>query len=267
MINMSSSAYLLLVLILFQNDVTALQIVHGQGRKSHYNNTAIQPSRYQPLELKSLGTAGNSQYQLRHNTKYDFWFFTNPRFNGPHTDSMLNSEGMMMEVETTFAVERIQAALLKNNGTCTVIDVGSNYGYFSLLSLRLGCRVYAFEPAKNNFDLSILNFKMNNFKNWVAVNHPVGPGTDLLFDGWSSMNLNSQNKEATKGVTSVPLSFLQQFFTDNPNSNNNNSKNESPTMVIDWLKVDVEGYEQEVLKTVPSSMSVSSLSIEVSHYP
>ena len=109
----------------------------------------------------------------------------------------------------------------------------------------------------------------------VAINHPVGPGTDLLFDGWSSMNLNSQNKEATKGVTSVPLSFLQQFFTDNPTSNNNNnnnssssnsnSKNESPVMVIDWLKVDVEGYEQEVLKTVPASMSISSLSIEASY--
>ena len=77
-----------------------------------------------------------------------------------------------MEVETTFAVERIQAALLKNNGTCTVIDVGSNYGYFSLLALRLGCRVYAFEPAKNNFDLSILNFKINGFKNWVNLHNP-----------------------------------------------------------------------------------------------
>ena len=91
MINISSAAFLALVLVLLQKDATALQIVHGQGRKSHYNTT--QPSRYQPLELKSLGGMGSSQYQLRHNLKYDFWFFTNPRFNGPHTDSMLNSEG------------------------------------------------------------------------------------------------------------------------------------------------------------------------------
>ena len=93
LINTSSVFLAIMLLVLLQKNVTALQIVHGQGRKSHFNST-FQPPRYQPLELKSLGLAGNSDYKLRHNVKYDFWFFTNPRFNGPHTDSMLNSEGI-----------------------------------------------------------------------------------------------------------------------------------------------------------------------------
>lgn len=250
---------LLLLWLIATASSTGLQIQHGQGRKQHFNEASSARNLYHPLELKSLMAKGRQNYRLRHNEKYDFWFFTNSDFFGPHTDSMFTAEGMMMQYETDFAAGRMQEAIVRNNGTCTIIDVGSNFGYFSLLALRLGCRVYAFEPSKNNYDLFILNLKINGFRDWIAVNHPVGPGKDLLFDGWSSMNLNSQNKSATKGVESVALSYvLQQQVKDSTVAN--------ATVVIDWLKVDVEGYEQEVLKTVPSSMLVKSMSIEVTYY-
>ncbi len=238
---------------------SGLLIQHGQGRKQHFNEATTARNQYHPLELKSLIAKGHDSYRLRHNQKYDFWFFTNSQFFGPHTDSMFSPEGMMMQYETDFAAGRMQDALVRNNGSCTIVDVGSNFGYFSLLALRLGCRVYAFEPSKNNYDLSVLNFKINGFRDWIAVNHPVGPGKDLLFDGWSSMNLNSQNKSATKGIESVPLSYILQQQVKDPGAPN-------ATVVVDWLKVDVEGYEQEVLKTIPSSMVVKSLSIEVTYY-
>ena len=256
-------AMLLIAPLLLAGAIEALQIVHGHGRKSHFQAAPANINAgYQSLDLHLLGKAGSSDYRLRHNVKYDFWFFTNSRFFGPHTDGMYGSvgegEGMMMQPETDFAAARMREALVRNNGTCTIVDVGSNFGYFSLLALRLGCRVYAFEPARNNFDLSLLNFRINGFKNWVAINHPVGPrGTDVLFDGWSSMNQNAQNKSATKGVEPVPISYIAERFEGN--------SSERP-FVIDWLKVDVEGFEQSVLLTVPPALPVRSLSIEVTFY-
>ena len=243
--------------------VHPLQIVHGQGRRSHFLAPSLNASRaYTPLDLHLLGKPGSSDYRLRHNVKYDFWFFTNSRFFGPHTDGMYGSvgesEGMMMQPETDFAASRLREAFVRNNGSCIAVDVGSNFGFFSLLAMRLGCRVYAFEPARNNFDLSILNFRINGFKNWVAINHPAGPaGTDVLFDGWSSMNQNAQNKSATRGVEPVPISYIAERFEGN--------SSERP-FAIDWLKVDVEGFEQSVLLTVPPSIPVRALSIEVTFY-
>jgi hypothetical protein len=55
-------------------------------------------------------------------------------------------------------------------------------------------------------------------------------------------------------------------------TNNSMSKNETDSkitdgpIVIDWFKLDVEGFENEVMKTIPNDFQISSLSIEITYF-
>jgi FkbM family methyltransferase len=54
------------------------------------------------------------------------------------------------------------AILLKSLRQSTFVDVGSDFGWFSLLAASLGHHVYSFEPFRDN---------LNAFRHLIAVNH------------------------------------------------------------------------------------------------
>lgn len=58
----------------------------------------------------------------------------------------------------------------------TVIDLGANIGYFTLLASKLvgaNGKVFAFEPAPKNFEYLIKNIELNDYKNIVAIQKAV----------------------------------------------------------------------------------------------
>jgi len=58
----------------------------------------------------------------------------------------------------------------------TVLDLGANLGYFTLLAARLvgeKGRVYAFEPEPTNYSLLLKNIELNGYSNVVAVQKAV----------------------------------------------------------------------------------------------
>lgn len=186
----------------------------------------------------------------RYNVRYDFFYYTcvnHFECTGPH--DYPDRQGMMMLDETEFAVQRIEAAKKKNNGECIVADVGANFGYFSLIALRLGCQVFSFEPEERNFHFLMLNFEINGFYNYVAYNMPVGNGEEILFDGWSAANPNTQNEKFSKRIRSVSMKELLQY-----------------TPKLDWFKIDVEGFEDTVIRSIPQELQIDSMSIEISYY-
>jgi len=195
----------------------------------------------------------NSTIKLvrRYNVKYDFFYYTcinHYECTGPH--DYPDKQGSMMATETEFAVQRIQAAKAKNPaGSCVVADVGANFGYFSLIALRLGCQVYSFEPEERNFHFLMLNFEINGFYNYIAYNMPVGSGEEILFDGWSAANPDTQNEKSSKRIRSVSMKELLQY-----------------TPKLDWFKLDVEGFEDTVIRSIPSELVIDSMSIEISYY-
>lgn len=73
----------------------------------------------------------------------------------------------------------------------TVVDAGANIGYHTLvLSRAVGDKgkVYAFEPAPDNFALLVENLKLNNCQNVVAVNAAL-----MDRDGMVNMTMNPSN--------------------------------------------------------------------------
>jgi len=104
-----------------------------------------------------------------------------------------------------------------------VVDVGASYGVYTIFSLLLGASyVYAFEPNKYRYNIMLENISINNFRDKVnAIMSFVGDGTIKPFNLQSTI----ETKEGLPLDSLIPI-----------------------THKIDWIKVDVEGYELEVIK-------------------
>ncbi len=122
----------------------------------------------------------------------------------------------------------------------TVVDVGANIGYYTLLAARLvgvKGRVFAFEPEPENYALLIRNIKLNDYKNIVPEKKAVSSRTgkaELFINKETGAHGFLPERENIKGVTTVETVSLDEYFKGR----------ESP---IDVIKIDVEGAELEVL--------------------
>lgn len=123
------------------------------------------------------------------------------------------------------------------------IDVGANEGYYSVLaSRRVGenGRVIAIEPQTRLKRIIEVNLELNNCKNVTFLATALGDGTDgeiTLFLSPSTMNGSSSivNKYFVGSRQKSPSKTLQQVFDD------------TGIMIADVVKIDVEGYEPEVI--------------------
>jgi len=114
------------------------------------------------------------------------------------------------------------------------VDCGSNTGYTSLFfSQCVGKNgsVYCFEPQPDNAKAAIVNIKMNNCKNVTIENVALGAKKGIV-NFIDVPNGSVGVLEDTKSIK-VQMTTLDDYFSKiHPN----------------FLKIDVEGYEIEVLK-------------------
>lgn len=133
--------------------------------------------------------------------------------------------------------ELIQIKKLVGNGR-RAIDVGANYGFYSYVLSKLFNNVEAFEPQKSCFEV-IEAYSQSHQKNINAYNVALANfnGTlDLytpIVKGEVYTGLASFVKPEEKHVhNTVPVCKLDDYqFTD-----------------VDFIKIDVEGFESEVIK-------------------
>lgn len=121
-----------------------------------------------------------------------------------------------------------------------VLDLGANIGYYTVLaSKNVGKKgkVYAIEPAKDNFEYLTKNIKLNHLKNvethQVAVGDKDGELKIYISDA-GNYNTPVQRFGEDAKFEMVKCFTLDTFFKDKP----------KPTI----LKMDIEGYECEVFK-------------------
>jgi len=126
----------------------------------------------------------------------------------------------------------------------TVIDVGAHWGGFSIFFAKLtgiNGKVYSFEASSRNFKYLKKNVCLNNLKDTVKIyRYAVGSkdgyvnlGIAKTSSGHNSIvrdNLPVQDYEKVKLIS------LDRFVEENKIKN------------INFIKIDVEGYELEVLK-------------------
>jgi len=125
----------------------------------------------------------------------------------------------------------------------TVIDVGANVGYYTLLASKLvglKGRVYSFEPDPYNFTLLKKNVEINKCENVYIFNMAVSEKTGIvkLYRDSKNYGAHSLIKHVVKNprdYISVGAVSLDDFFKGF----------ESP---IDVIKIDVQGSEGKVLR-------------------
>lgn len=123
----------------------------------------------------------------------------------------------------------------------TVIDVGANIGYYSLLFARaVGAtgRVYAFEPDPTNFAILRQNIDINGYQNITAVRKAAWSSDATLRLYLSAQNRGDHQAYASgedRPTVEIEAIRLDSFFStvDRP---------------IDWIKMDIQGAEYHALQ-------------------
>jgi len=130
---------------------------------------------------------------------------------------------------------------IKNNDI--IIDVGAHIGLFSLYASQF-CKtgsIYSFEPVKENYQLFLENTQINNLKQIKPFNLAVSSSnSDVTLYLNEDESGHSMFSESLKTITVKSIS-LQRIFDDNQIKNCN------------FLKLDCEGTEYEILENLPIS--------------
>ncbi|MBI2634103.1 FkbM family methyltransferase [Candidatus Peregrinibacteria bacterium] len=127
------------------------------------------------------------------------------------------------------------------NSKGVVVDIGAHIGLFCLYvrAFNRDVKIYAFEPGSGNFQLLKKNLKRNHFeKNIIAKNLAVAgeEGTCELYLSPDSHNhslLKFGTKLGTEKVGAVSLSKILD-----------------KTGVVDLIKMDCEGAEFEIIRSL-----------------
>lgn len=135
--------------------------------------------------------------------------------------------------------------LIKNivNSTDVVLDVGSNIGYHSLMISKIignKGKIYAFEPYDKNFAILHKNILLNNTNNIKLNNIALGDknmkGSLKVFKDYAYNSLLNLKRLPQVGTEKVRMEQLDTFVYKRKINR------------IDLIKIDVEGFELNVLK-------------------
>jgi len=120
----------------------------------------------------------------------------------------------------------------------TFLDIGANFGFYSLLAARRGCRVIAVEPHPTTAKYLLQNLRANGVKDVHVIQKALSDtsGTATLyephFDPFGSSSLLW--REALSRALSVQMVTLDEAIPEDEH--------------IDMIKLDVEGAEGRVLR-------------------
>jgi len=130
----------------------------------------------------------------------------------------------------------------------TVVDVGANQGFYTLLAarcVRSAGQVFAFEPAPSEFAKLKRNVRVNRCSNVHLEEAAVGSSNGytefhVCLDGRGSFSSRKPPAGDVSGVRQqcirVPLVSLDQYLADRQVGS------------VEFVKIDAEGGELEVLK-------------------
>lgn len=172
----------------------------------------------------------------------------------PHTYRIINRNGINYKVDLYdymgwwiyFGLKDESRPKLYNlltNKTNTIIDIGTNIGEtimnFAKLAHKNG-NVHGFEPDALNYERCVENLKLNNFTNITLNKLGLGAQAGQFFIKVDTPSNRGGNKISSEYIGNntqvVNIITLDQYAAGKKLKN------------VDLIKIDVEGYELNVLK-------------------
>jgi len=159
----------------------------------------------------------------------------------------INDTGIWEPLETNFLLSNL------NKNDC-FIDIGANIGYYSFLaSTIIGNEgfVYSFEPTSSHFNLIKETIKLNKFYNIKPFNVAI-----CSDDSFRKIYLNYKNfGNLSLMKKNVRFNLLHEYIQC---VNGDNFFKIQNIGKIDFLKIDVEGFENIVLKNLQNIIADNS---------
>jgi FkbM family methyltransferase len=176
-----------------------------------------------------------SPYMNATKSKLGFWYCGN-LFNTSDIAYGIARNGEVESEET----ELVQNILKQLPSNYTLLDIGANTGYYGIMSAYMSpqSKTYSFEPLNQHCDYIIESSKLNKLSNIDIIEYalgetnekkdiyPVGSGTSFIKD----FTKHGKNK------INIEIKVLDDVVKEKKIDN------------IHFVKIDVEGFEFEVLK-------------------
>ena len=173
-------------------------------------------------------------------------------------DGGLSKQLLVAGIRETGAT-RETIKLLKPN--MVVIDIGANLGYYALLEAKYCKFVYAIEPVSENIEVLKKSIKLNEYKNIKVYQCAIGAENKIEEmvithkSNCSSLVKKTRNEKAVKERRNVKTITLDDF------------SRRLELKRIDFVRMDVEGYEVEVIKGMVKTIKLmpvgAVLSVEI----
>jgi len=126
----------------------------------------------------------------------------------------------------------------KNIKNKVIVDAGANIGLFSFMCAAFGPKkIYAFEPIKETYEILKANIKRNKLESIIIpINKGVGDrnfSTEINYRMEGDTGASIELKEKYKNLQKIEVVKLDDFLKDKD---------------IDFIKMDIEGYEENALR-------------------
>ena len=160
----------------------------------------------------------------------------------------------LWEPETThFISMRVKPSM-------NVLDVGADIGYYTLLFAKLvGAKgnVYAFEPIPKAKQYLDKNVELNELKNVSTFGFALfdDAGMACLEDPFNKSKINPQKKRLSKNDIQVEMKVFDGW------------RSEESTNCVDFIKLDVEGAEMNILRGMRETIKRDRPEILVELHP
>jgi len=183
----------------------------------------------------------------------DRWFDINGvkmhlDITNPHTWDLHNNKKYEDDVKKIF--------LNKINEGDTVIDVGANIGYFSLLAAKkIGSKgkIFAIEPMKQANNWLKKNLKLNDFKNDEVLEVAIG-------DKQGIMKMYKKSESSEMIILNPTISKKDLIICGEINIETiDNIISQKKIEKVNLLKIDVEGFEYEALLGCKESFKANKI--------
>ena len=132
----------------------------------------------------------------------------------------------------------------------TIVDIGAHGGYFSFfasLNAQPETTIISYEPNSDNFQLFLENLLSVEFKNIKPLNLAVG-GHNAMVDLFKAEGFNSSVLTQNLGASESKAFEKTQMITLEQVLEQNNLSQ------IDFLKIDCEGAEYQLLENTPADV-------------